>query len=263
MRVLPGPAYVISDSHLGYATRDVERAVVRFLRHLPGRAGSLVINGDLFEFWFEWRHVIPRSAFRVLAALADLHDQGVPVLMIAGNHDCWGGDILRNDVGVDFRLDPWEGQLAGWRTRIEHGDGLRGRDDRGYRALRHVLRNKLAIRLFRWLHPDIGSALATRSSQTSRHYQARDHGAGLRDAAAGRLARGDLDLLVYGHTHVAELRRVHNAVYANAGSWLDQPTFLRVTPERVELLRWDDTAGASGEGVHLDALDRVAEKVLA
>ena len=259
-RVLPGPAYVISDTHLGFATRDVERALLRFFRHLHGRAGSLVINGDLFEFWFEWRHVMPRGTFRVLAAIAELRDSGIPVLMIAGNHDCWGGEILRDDVGIDFRVDPWEGQLAGWRTRVEHGDGLRGKEDRGYRALRRVLRSPLSIRLFRWLHPDWGSALADRSSHASRTYVARDGGAGLRESATRRLGLSDLDLLIYGHSHVAELRRIGDAVYANAGSWLDQPTFLRITPEKIELRRWDD--GDSDEGVNLNTLDRVGQKSL-
>jgi UDP-2,3-diacylglucosamine hydrolase len=258
--VLPAPAYVISDSHLGFATRDVERSIVQFIRHLHGRAGSLVINGDLFEFWFEWKRVMPRGAFRVLAALADLHDSGVPILMVAGNHDCWGGDILRDDVGIDFRVDPWEGSLGGWRTRIEHGDGLRGPEDRGYRAVKHILRNPIAIRLFRALHPDWASALANRTSHTSRTYTARDGGAGLRQAAAHRLAgQRDLELLIYGHSHVAELSRVGESVYANAGSWLDQPTFLRIQPEKIELLRWDDR---SHEGVHLNSLDRVTEKAL-
>jgi UDP-2,3-diacylglucosamine hydrolase len=257
--VLPAPAYVISDSHLGFATRDVERSLVRFVRHLHGRAGALVINGDLFEFWFEWRRVMPRGAFRVLAALADLRDSGVPILMIAGNHDCWGGEILREDVGLDFRLDPWEGNLGGWRARVEHGDGLRDADG-GYRALRRVLRNPVAIRLFSWLHPDWGSALATRTSHTSRTITAKDGGAGLRQAATRRLGQQrEIELLIYGHSHVAELQRIGNSVYANAGSWLDTPTFLCVRPERIDLQRWDD---ASNEGVNLHTLDRIAEKAL-
>lgn len=247
--------------HLGFATRDIERALIRFLRHLHGRASSLVINGDLFEFWFEWKHVMPRGTFRVLAALADLRDSGVPVLMIAGNHDCWGGEILRDDVGVDYRLDAWQGSLGGWRARIEHGDGLRGAEDRGYRALRALIRHPVSKWLFRWVHPDIGSAIASRTSHTSRTYQARDGGAGLRDSAAKRLgAQRDLELLIYGHSHVSELRRIGNAVYANAGSWLDQPNFLRITPERIELRRWANDS--SDESVHLNALDRVAEKAL-
>jgi UDP-2,3-diacylglucosamine hydrolase len=259
-RVLPAPAYVISDAHLGFATRDVERTLLAFLRHLRGRAGSLVINGDLFEFWFEWRSVMPRVGFRVLAALADLRESGLPIVMVAGNHDCWGGDILRDDVGMDFRLDPWEGSLGGWRARVEHGDGLRGKEDRGYRALRRVLRNPLAIGAFRLIHPDWGSALANRSSHTSRTYQARDGGAGLRAAADARLSKdANLELLIHGHSHVSELRRLPGGVYANPGPWLDAPTFLRITPDRIALQRWDER---SGEGVDLDHLDRVAQKTL-
>lgn len=258
--MLPPPAYVISDAHLGFATRDIERSLVRFLRYLPGRAGSLVINGDLFEFWFEWKRVMPRAAFRVLAAIADLKDSGVPILMIGGNHDCWGGEILRDDVGVDFRLDPWEGSLGGWRAHVEHGDGLRAREDRGYRALRRVLRNPLSTGLFRLLHPDWGSALASHTSHSSRTLQAKDGGAGLRLAATTRLkTQRDLDLVIYGHSHVAELLRIGTGVYANAGSWLDRPTFLRITPQRIELQRWDDV---SSEGVNLHALDRIPEKAL-
>src|SRR5437763_3978502 len=97
VRVLPAPAYVFSDAHLGFATRDVERSLIRFIRHLRGRAGSLVINGDLFEFWFEWKRVMPRGSFRILSAIAELRETGVPVVMVAGNHDCWGGEILRED----------------------------------------------------------------------------------------------------------------------------------------------------------------------
>ena len=260
MRVLPAPAYVVSDAHLGFATRDLEQSMLRFLKGLHGRASSLVINGDLFEFWFEWKHVMPRRAYRVLAALADLRERGVPILMIAGNHDCWGGEILREDVGVDYRFGPWEGMLGGWRTRIEHGDGLRDREDRGYRAVRGIMRNGLAIRAFRWLHPDWATAIANRTSHTSRTHTARDGGSGLRDVAASRFAaQPQLELVIFGHSHVPELRRFGRGVYANAGGWMQQPTFLRITPERVELLRFDE-GGGSDEGVRLDALDRVTEK---
>src|SRR5687767_10270174 len=87
-RVLKSPCYVISDAHLGVASLDIERSLVAFLRGLAGKAGSLLINGDLFDFWFEWKTVIPRNSFRALAALADLRESGVPILWIAGNHDC-------------------------------------------------------------------------------------------------------------------------------------------------------------------------------
>jgi UDP-2,3-diacylglucosamine hydrolase len=123
----------MSDAHLGFAPDDVERAVISFFRHVAKDAGALVINGDLFEFWFEWRSVIPRRGFRALAALADVADAGIPVLMIAGNHDCWGGSVLRDDAGVDYHVGPWVGDIAGWHTRLEHGDGLRPAEDRRYR----------------------------------------------------------------------------------------------------------------------------------
>jgi len=255
--VLPPPAYVISDIHLGHASDATERLLLSFLRALPGRAASLLINGDLFEFWFEWRTVVPRSGVRVLAALMDLRDAGVPVTMLAGNHDCWGGDVLR-DAGVDFQFGPWTGKLGGWRARVEHGDGLRAREDRGYRALRHVLRNRLAIRAFRALHPDLASRLAMGSSHASRTYQPKDHGRGLRAVAEATLAADpSLELLVYGHSHVAALERMPNGnVYANAGSWLDAPTFLAITPEHIALRRWEGSA----EGPDLNALDRAAEE---
>jgi UDP-2,3-diacylglucosamine hydrolase len=251
--VLPPPAYVISDIHLGHASDDTERLLLSFLRALPGRAASLLINGDLFEFWFEWKTVVPRSGVRVLAALMDLRDAGVPVTMLAGNHDCWGGDVLR-EAGVDFQFGPWTGSLGGWRARVEHGDGLRAKEDRGYRALRRVLRNRLAIRAFRALHPDLASRLAMGSSHASRTYQPRDHGRGLRAVAEATLvADPSLDLLVYGHSHVAALERMPNGnVYANAGSWLDAPTFLAITPERIALRPWE----GSTEGSDLHTLDR-------
>jgi UDP-2,3-diacylglucosamine hydrolase len=259
--VLPTPTYVFSDAHLGFAPPEVHDRVLSFLKHCQTAAKAVVINGDLFEFWFEWRTVIPRSSYRVLAALADLRDAGVPVLLIAGNHDCWGGDMLTTDVGIDYHLRPWEGEVGQWRTRFEHGDGLRPVEDRGYRALRKVLRNRLAIRAFRWLHPDLASPLAGGSSHASRTYAARDRGQGLLDSARRELAkRPDLELLVYGHSHVAGLARIsENQVYANPGSWLDRATFLRITENRVALREWNGSA----ESADLDAFDRSAEKTLA
>jgi UDP-2,3-diacylglucosamine hydrolase len=225
-------------------------------------AGSLLINGDLFDFWFEWKSVIPRNSFRALAALADLRDSGLPILWIAGNHDCWGGEILRDDIGVDYHIGSWQGSLAGWNARVEHGDGLREKEDRGYRAVRPIMRNWLAIKAFRALHPDWASSLASGSSGASRTYRSRDEGRGLRDIAMRELERDkELELLIYGHSHVAALEQsASRGVFANAGSWLDAPTYLRVTPETIELRK---ARRESAEGDCLHSIDRRAKEAAA
>jgi UDP-2,3-diacylglucosamine hydrolase len=257
--VLKAPCYIVSDAHLGVASLEVERSFVRFLRGLEGRASSLVINGDLFDFWFEWKSVIPRRSFRALAALAELKDAGTEILWVAGNHDCWGGEILREDVGVEYSVGPWEGRIGPWTVRVEHGDGLREREDRGYRLIRPVMRNPIAIKAFRTLlHPDWASRLALGSSTASRVHRARDEGRGLRAYAQQELEKAKgLDVLVYGHSHVAALERMPGGgVFANAGSWLEAPTFLKLTDKVVELLEWDGSA----EGKRLDAVDFRAKK---
>ena len=260
--MLPEPCYIFSDAHLGAASPEVERQLLRFLRSLHGRAASLVVNGDLFDFWFEWKTVIPRRAVRTVAALADLKESGTDVTWIAGNHDCWGGEVLRDDYGLAYHVGPWEGSIAGWKTRIEHGDGLREVEDRKYRRLRTVLRHPWSVHAFRWIHPDLGSRLAMGSSQASRVHSAPDNGEGLRKVGLDRLASDpSLDLLVFGHSHVAALERVATGgVYANAGAWYDGPTFLKITRTTIELREWG--APESAEGVRLNALDRRAEKAL-
>jgi UDP-2,3-diacylglucosamine hydrolase len=259
--VLPSPVIVIGDIHLGAAPDPVERRLLEFLRMLRGRGGSLLVNGDLFDFWFEWRTVIPRTGYRSLASLAELAESGTRVLFVAGNHDCWGGDALERGAGLSYHVGPWRGSLAGWRALVEHGDGLRDVEDRKYRWLRRVLRHPVSSRAFRLLHPDLASRVARGSSEASRTYRARDGGAGLRRVAMEALGdEPSLDLVIYGHSHVAALERgPSGGVYANAGSWLDEPTFLRITPERVELRRWTGSA----EGDRLDAVDRRAEEALA
>lgn len=251
--MLSAPCYVVSDTHLGVGNddRERERDLVAFLRHLEGRAASLLINGDLFDFWFEWRTVIPRRAFRVLAALRAITDRGVPIVWTAGNHDCWGGEVLKKDIGAWYQLDPWEGEIAGWRTRVEHGDGLRDREDRAYRAVRPVMRHPWAIRAFRALHPDFATRIATSASGASRDHRALDEGEALRVSAFAALGRRrDLDLLIYGHSHIPVVLNAPRGVYANAGGWAERPTYLIITEDRVGLYEWNGSA----DGTELDAV---------
>src|SRR5207244_11736737 len=127
----------------------------------------------------EWKSVILRRSVRALAALAELSDAGLPILWVAGIHDCWGGEILRDDVGAAYQIGEWTGDIAGWKTRVEHGDGLREREDRWYRFIKPVMRNPIAIKAFRMLHPDTATSVALGSSTASRVLRARDEGVGL------------------------------------------------------------------------------------
>jgi UDP-2,3-diacylglucosamine hydrolase len=240
--MLEAPCIVVSDVHLGPAPAEAEETLLALLERARTEAKSVVLNGDVFDFWFEWKHVMPRVGFRALAAIAALRKAGVEVLWIAGNHDCWGGEILTRDVGATYHVGPWRGSLAGWEALIEHGDGLRDKEDAPYRRLHAVLRNPIAIRIFRWIHPDIATWIALRTSHTSRNMRPRDRGEGLKRVAIARLAAEPaLQLYVYGHTHAPALEEsAGGGVLANPGAWMDEPTFLRITADRIELARLDD-----------------------
>ena len=236
---LPAPCYLLSDAHLGAAPAETERDLLGFLRDLPSDARSLVINGDLFDFWFEWRHVVPRAGIQVLGELARLRARGLPILWIAGNHDCWGGEVLRDDLGLDYHVGPWRGDIGGWDVVVEHGDGLREREDAPYRRLRAVIRHRWAVRAYRWIHPDLGTWIALRSSHTSRNMRPRDGGEGLRRVAEARLTAPDAPgVLIFGHSHLQTLEHLGRGIFANPGAWMDAPTALRLTDGRVELVRW-------------------------
>ncbi len=255
--MLPTPCYVIGDAHLGVASKDAERALLAFLRQLPGRARSLVIMGDLFDFWFAWRHVMPRAGFRVLAAIADLRDAGIEVLWIGGNHDCWGGEVLEAETGARYTLEPWFDQIGAWPTLLQHGDGLREVEDAPYRRLRTVLRHPLAIRAFGWLHPDFASRVALSSSDTSRHRHAGDEGRGLLQVATRSLELEDGPrLVIHGHSHVPTLQRAGRGWYANAGAFYLDQQFLRIDDTSISRCRWTGL----GEGDVLDVGERGTEE---
>jgi UDP-2,3-diacylglucosamine hydrolase len=237
-----GPVYVVSDIHLGVGSRERERAFVRWLSQFGASASELIINGDLFDFWFEYGAVVPRGHTRVLGALAAVVDAGTPVRLMGGNHDWWGGSFLEQEIGLTLHRDPVVLELAGWRTFLGHGDGL-GSGDLGYRILRRVLRGKLTRWGFRWLHPDLGARVAGRVSLTEEHLRnpsksQKRRAEMLESWAVEKLrAESDLDLVLLGHTHIPRLVQVDgNRYYVNSGDWLTHYTYVELRPGSPPLL---------------------------
>lgn len=241
------PAYIVSDIHLGAVPESTERAFRGFLDHVREEAGELLINGDLFDFWFEYRTVILREHYRVLAKLAEVVEAGVPVSFVGGNHDAWAGSFLRDVVGVELLNGPVVRDVGGRHTLVAHGDGV-GKGDLKYRALKAVIRSRLSVGAFRWLHPDVGTRVALLASSTE---DKTEHGDPAR--AKGRAAfiqgwateqmRADpsLDLVVAGHAHVPTVAEVMpGRFYANSGDWLRSYTYLVLPLEGggPELRRW-------------------------
>ena len=259
--MLPLPIRILSDAHIGAAPPAAATTLLAHLRGLRGAPGSLVLNGDILDFWFEWRRSVPSFALPVLGAISELVASGMPVTWLAGNHDCWGGDVLRREVGVTFQAHALRVQAGAWDLEVFHGDGLRGAADAQYRRMRAVLRHPLSIWGFKLLHPDLGTRLALGTSSVSRQVKhAVDEGIGLRDAAFARMAQpGGPTLVVYGHSHVAGIDRApHGGVYANPGAWAEAPRWLEVTATRVALRE----RAASGEVHDLDVAERLAEEAL-
>lgn len=240
------PVYLASDVHLGAVPPEREEAFMGWLRHTPAVASRVVLNGDLFDFWFEYRRGVPRGYDAVLNALREVVDAGVPVTLMGGNHDWWGGRYLREEVGVEFLQDPVVREYAGLRTFLAHGDGL-GKGDLGYRFLKSVLRGRPTRFAFGLLGPDVGGWVAGRVSKTDDRWGAptaddKARAAALEAWAEARLrADPSLDLVVLGHTHIPVLREVaQGRWYLNAGDWVFHATYA-VLEEGAEprLLTWE------------------------
>jgi len=242
----PKPVYLASDVHFGAAPPEREAAFLSWLARTPALASRLVVNGDLFDFWFEYRTGIPAGYGRVLAALKDAVDAGVPVTLVGGNHDWWGGRYLREEVGAEFLQDPVVRVVAGLTTFLAHGDGL-GRGDLRYRAMRLVLRGRATRAAFGLLAPEVGGWVARRVSKTRDRWGEPTRDDRARSAALEAWARAkleaspELDLVVLGHTHIPALVEVDpGRWYLNAGDWVTHASYAVLAEGATpELLTWE------------------------
>jgi UDP-2,3-diacylglucosamine hydrolase len=232
---------VVADAHLGQVSPAVTTAFHRFLDAVPDLGDALLINGDLFDFWFEYGAVIPRRHFPTVAKLHRLRSRDVPITFVGGNHDRWGGDFLIHDLGIDFHAGAAEVDVAGRRAFVAHGDGLT-EQHWSAQVMHRVTRHPLTIRLFRMLHPDLGFWIAHRlSGKLADH--TRDRAVLDRaERAQARYAedllsrRPDLELVILAHTHRAALAQLPNdRAYLNPGAFLDGGRYAVVTATSVEL----------------------------
>jgi len=236
--------YFFSDVHLGLGERSEEKArenqLLSFLRSILGNASMLFVVGDLFDFWFEYTTVIPKGFHRTLAALQEFTDRGIPVHYVAGNHDFWMGDFFSTELGMQVHRDPFDIAVDGRRLHLHHGDGL-ATNDTGYRLIKPVLRNRMNVRLYRWVHPDIGVRIARRSSRTSRAYTSqKDFGEeeGMMKYATEQFGRG-VDVVVMGHRHKPSLLTLGGGTYVNLGDWITYNSYAVLREGTVTLHIWN------------------------
>jgi UDP-2,3-diacylglucosamine hydrolase len=215
------PTYFISDLHLG-AYPDIEKSslpmLMDLLGHIEKAKAHLYIVGDLLDFWFEYRTVVPKRPFRLLARLKEMVERGCRVTYIAGNHDYWMGEFLREDVGLTTFTDFLETAVGGKRFFISHGDGLASTGDVGYRLLKGVLHSGIVSALFRLIHPDLGIGMARLFSRLSRRHSSRNNNDVKPDLEAFVRAKAEsgFDYVVLGHLHKPRLFEINGAHYLEA-----------------------------------------------
>jgi len=241
------PVLVASDVHFGAQRPELERAFLAWLDHAAGTASWIVVNGDLFDFWFEFRAGIPKGYEHLLARLREIVGSGVPVTLTGGNHDWWGGRYLREEIGLEFLQEAVTRDIAGHTTLLAHGDGL-GEGDLGYRlVLRPLLRSLPFRAAFGMLPIPVGDRIAGRVSRTEDRWD--EWGAdrarraeALEEWAVRELrARPELDLVLLGHTHQPVAKEVApNRWYVNSGDWVFHKSYVKLEAGAPPVLtEWD------------------------
>lgn len=233
--------YFISDLHLGLEPRDKdiykENLLLKFLSVIKDDCEKLFIVGDLFDYWFEYKTVIPKYFYRTLSAFYDFKEQGIDIEYIMGNHDFGHVDFFENELGITVHKEDMEYDLKGKKFFISHGDG-KSNKDWGYKILKKILRSPVSLWIYLKLHPNLGIGLASNSSKSSRKYTStKRYGItdGMKEFAFDKIDEG-FDYVVMGHRHKAELTVHNHGYYANLGEWIKNPTFGRFDGEKMEIL---------------------------
>ena len=238
--------YFLSDFHLGApdaaSSLQREKQVVRFLDEIKNDAAEIFLVGDMFDFWYEYRKVVPKGFTRLLGKLAELSDAGIPMHFFVGNHDMWMKDYFLKELNIPIYFEPKEFERNGKKFLIGHGDGL-GPGDKGYKFLKKIFRNPVCMWLFGILPPYFGMGLADYFSRRSRAQTGASEEVFLGDDkewliiySKEVLHKKNFDFFVFGHRHLAiDYRLSENSRYINLGDWIHYYTYAVFDGNNLEL----------------------------
>ena len=243
------PVYFISDIHLKLSLDNNEKKrrnkLYRLFDQIMETGGSCFFMGDLFDFYFEYPDLIPKSYFDFFEKTKVLKENGITLYFLAGNHDYWVGDHITNDIMDEVYLDDKQVEINGKKFFLTHGDGLLSWDH-GYRLLKKVIRSKAFIWLFHWLHPTIGYRIAemiSRSGKKDTHGEDfnEDVRVELQKVAKEHFDNG-YDFMISGHYHLGEMFLIEKGKLVVLGDWFHRPSYAVFNGEDLELrhLEGDD-----------------------
>ncbi|MCT4616443.1 MAG: UDP-2,3-diacylglucosamine diphosphatase [Marinifilaceae bacterium] len=239
--------YFISDLHLQAAALDNNKQreihIVKWLDSIKSDMGALFLMGDIFDFWFEYKKVVPKGSIRFLGKLAELADQGIEINYYTGNHDIWAFDYLEKEIGVNIYRKENIQLINGKKFFLAHGDGL-GPFDKSYKLLKKIFTNKFLQWAFARIHPNFAFFLAHSWSKQSRlknkelaqDYYKGDDKEWLTLFAKDYLNKEHIDYFIFGHRHVPHTVKLNDkSTYINTGDWILNFTYVVFNGEKAEL----------------------------
>ena len=228
--------YFASDQHFGAPTPELsfprEKKFIAWLNEVKEDAEAIFLLGDLFDFWFEYKTVVPKGFVRVLGKLAEIKDSGIPVYFFIGNHDLWMNDYFEKELNIPVYREPQEFLINNKNFLIGHGDGL-GPGDLGYKRMKKVFTFPLFKWMFKWLHPDLGVSLGHYMSVKNKLISGDEDAKYLGDDnewlvqyCKEKLTEKHYDYFVFGHRHLPlDIKLQENSTYINLGDWINYFTF--------------------------------------
>ena len=228
--------YFASDQHLGAPTSSEsfprEKKFVAWLDEIKKDAEAIFLLGDLFDFWFEYKTVVPKGFVRVLGKLAEIKDSGISIYFFVGNHDLWMNDYFEKELNIPVYHKPQEFLINNKKFLIGHGDGL-GPEDKGYKRMKKVFTFPLFKWMFRWLHPDLGVKLGQYMSVKNKLISGDEDAKFLGEEnewlvqyCQKKLTENQYDYFVFGHRHLPlNIDLQKNSKYINLGDWISYFTY--------------------------------------